>query len=101
VKGARAAGLPFVTSAELGRRLTAAKKTRERAWLGEVSSVVLQQSPRDLDAAYRNFFDGPKPLHVRVWTCGACGIVLDRDVNPAVNVAQAAGLAVSACGARL
>src|SRR5690606_36194804 len=28
--------------------------------------------------------DGPKPLHVCVWTCGACGAVLDRDVNAAV-----------------
>ncbi|MFI9152391.1 hypothetical protein [Streptomyces sp. NPDC053367] len=30
---ARAAGLPFVTSAELSKQLTAAKKTPERAWL--------------------------------------------------------------------
>ncbi|MFI7011353.1 RNA-guided endonuclease InsQ/TnpB family protein [Streptomyces sp. NPDC050145] len=45
--------------------------------------------------------DGPKPLHVRTWTCGACGAVLDRDINAAVNVAKAAGLAVSACGARV
>ncbi|UED83978.1 RNA-guided endonuclease InsQ/TnpB family protein [Streptomyces profundus] len=45
--------------------------------------------------------DGPKPLHVRVWTCGACGAVLDRDINAAVNVAKAAGLAVTACGAQV
>ncbi|WP_406376542.1 transposase [Streptomyces sp. NBC_00647] len=45
--------------------------------------------------------DGPKPLHVRTWTCGACGAVLDRDVNAAVNVAQAAGLAATACGAQV
>ncbi|MEU9362262.1 RNA-guided endonuclease TnpB family protein [Streptomyces sp. NPDC048301] len=45
--------------------------------------------------------DGPKPLHVRVWTCAACGAVLDRDINAAVNVAKAAGLAVSACGAQV
>ncbi|MET9406226.1 RNA-guided endonuclease TnpB family protein [Streptomyces sp. NPDC002935] len=57
---ARAAGLAFVTSAELSKNLTAAKKTPERAWLGEVSAVILQQSLRDLDAAYRNFFDGLK-----------------------------------------
>ncbi|SCE09715.1 RNA-guided endonuclease InsQ/TnpB family protein [Streptomyces sp. PpalLS-921] len=42
--------------------------------------------------------DGPKPLHVRIWECGA---VLDRDINAAVNVANAAGLAVSACGAQV
>jgi len=57
---ARAAGLPLVPSGELSKRLTASKKTPERAWLGEVSSVVLQQSLRDLDAAYKNFFDGLK-----------------------------------------
>ncbi|MFJ7968248.1 RNA-guided endonuclease InsQ/TnpB family protein [Streptomyces sp. NPDC096324] len=57
---ARKAGLGFVTSAELSKRLTAAKRTPERAWLGEVSAVILQQSLRDLDTAYRNFFDGLK-----------------------------------------
>ncbi|WP_327224024.1 transposase [Streptomyces platensis] len=40
--------------------------------------------------------DGPKPLHIRVWTCAACGTVLDRDINAAVNVAKAAGLAAGA-----
>ncbi|MTE19153.1 transposase [Streptomyces sp. TRM43335] len=57
---ARAAGLPFVPSGELSKQLTASKKTFERAWLGEVSSVILQQSLRDLDTAYKNFFDGLK-----------------------------------------
>jgi putative transposase len=45
--------------------------------------------------------DGPKPLHVREWQCGVCGAQLDRDVNAAVNVAKAAGLAVTACGAQV
>lgn len=57
---ARAAGLPFVTSGELSKQLTTSKRTPERAWLGEVSFVILQQSLRDLDAAYKNFFDGLK-----------------------------------------
>ncbi|MGW2387476.1 RNA-guided endonuclease InsQ/TnpB family protein [Streptomyces sp. NPDC001658] len=43
--------------------------------------------------------DGPKPLHVREWTCTACGTLHDRDHNAALNVQQAAGLAVTACGA--
>jgi putative transposase len=53
---AHAAGLPYVTDSELSARLTAAKRTPERAWLNEVSSVILQQALADLNAAYRNFF---------------------------------------------
>ena len=45
--------------------------------------------------------DGSKPLHVRQWACRACGTVHDRDVNAARNIARAAGLAVTACGARV
>ncbi|KND32582.1 transposase, partial [Streptomyces acidiscabies] len=60
-KEAHAAGLPYVKSAELSRlRITQAKHTEERAWLAEVSAVVLQQSLRDLDTAYKNFFDSVK-----------------------------------------
>ncbi|WP_329460615.1 RNA-guided endonuclease InsQ/TnpB family protein [Streptomyces sp. NBC_01497] len=57
---ARAAGLPFIGPGELSKQLTASKKTPERAWLAEVSSVVLQQSLTDLDTAYKNYFDGLK-----------------------------------------
>jgi IS605 OrfB family transposase len=53
---AREAGRPYITDAELSVRLTAAKKTPERRWLGEVSAVVLQQALADLNAAYRNVF---------------------------------------------
>ena len=53
---AHSAGLPYITDAELSARLTAAKATPERAWLGGVSSVVLQQALADLNAAHRNFF---------------------------------------------
>ncbi|MFE7216795.1 RNA-guided endonuclease InsQ/TnpB family protein, partial [Streptomyces sp. NPDC057611] len=57
-KEAHAAGLPYVKSAELSRlRITEAKRSEERAWLADVSAVVLQQSLRDLDTAYKNFFD--------------------------------------------
>jgi putative transposase len=64
---AHAAGQSYVTDAQLSARLTAAKKTPQRAWLGEVSAVVLQQALADLNAAYRNYFasrngerNGPK-----------------------------------------
>jgi putative transposase len=55
---ARAGGLPFPKTGDLSQALiTEAKKNPERAWLGEVSAVVLHQSLRDLDTAYRNFVD--------------------------------------------
>ncbi|SDL69136.1 putative transposase [Nonomuraea maritima] len=54
---AREQGLPYVPDAELSKRvITKAKQTPERAWLGEVSAVVLQQALADLNTAYRNFF---------------------------------------------
>jgi putative transposase len=49
--------------------------------------------------------DGPKPLWVRSWTCAACGVTHDRDVNAAINIKTigqkvAAGRAetINACG---
>jgi putative transposase len=55
-EAAHQAGEPYVTDGELSARLTAIKATPGRAWLAEVSSVVLQQALADLNAAYRNFF---------------------------------------------
>ncbi|MEV4181421.1 transposase [Streptosporangium canum] len=55
---ARAAGLPYPSDGELSRRIiTQARQTPERAWLGEVSAVILQQALADLNTAYRNFFN--------------------------------------------
>ncbi|MGW1270524.1 RNA-guided endonuclease InsQ/TnpB family protein, partial [Streptomyces sp. NPDC002491] len=54
---AREAGQPFPTAGHLSKKLiTEAKRTAARSWLGEVSAVVLQQSLRDAEAAYKNFF---------------------------------------------
>ncbi len=40
--------------------ITQAKKTPERAWLSEVSNIVLQQSVRDLQQAWSNYFNSLK-----------------------------------------
>jgi putative transposase len=45
---------------QLSTRLTFSKKTPEREWLNDVSSVPLQQSLRHLATAYKNFFDARK-----------------------------------------
>ncbi|WP_019498976.1 RNA-guided endonuclease InsQ/TnpB family protein [Pseudanabaena sp. PCC 6802] len=42
---------------QLSAMLTQAKKTEAREWLGSVSSVPLQQALRQLDVAYKNFFN--------------------------------------------
>ncbi|XZN95352.1 MAG: RNA-guided endonuclease InsQ/TnpB family protein [Microcoleus sp.] len=49
------------SSAELQKVvITQAKNTEERAWLGDVSCVPLQQSVADLDVAFKNFFNSWK-----------------------------------------
>ena len=40
--------------------ITQAKKTEARAWLSEVSNIVLQQSFRDLQTAWKNYFSSIK-----------------------------------------
>ncbi|KAA2257075.1 transposase, partial [Solihabitans fulvus] len=54
---ARENGEQHISDGDLSKLvITAAKRTPERAWLGEVSAVVLQQAIADLNTAYRNFF---------------------------------------------
>src|SRR5262249_60780287 len=56
---AHQAGLPYLTDAELSTRLTAVKKSPERAWLTEVSAVGPQQAPAGLNAGHPSFFRSP------------------------------------------
>ena len=44
-----------LSDAEVSKRLTESKKTPERAWLAEVSSVVLQQAIAEANSAHRNW----------------------------------------------
>ncbi|GAA0962890.1 RNA-guided endonuclease TnpB family protein [Actinocorallia libanotica] len=70
---AHATGSAYPSDGELSKQvITQAKKTPERVWLGEVSTVVLQQALADANAAYRNFFaslsgkrKGPKTARPR------------------------------------
>lgn len=45
-----------LTYAKMCKLLTDLKKREDTMWLSEVDSVALQQSLRDLDCAYQNFF---------------------------------------------
>jgi len=47
-----------LSTAELGKELTILKNTDKFKWLYEVSNATLKESIRDLDKAYKNFFDG-------------------------------------------
>lgn len=54
---AHRAGLDRPSMGAVAKRVTTeAKRTPDRAWLGEVSAVPLQQALRDLATAYANFF---------------------------------------------
>ncbi|MGW0004596.1 RNA-guided endonuclease InsQ/TnpB family protein [Nocardia grenadensis] len=54
---AHVADRPYITDSALQTRvITEAKKTPERAWLAEVSTVAPVQALGDLHTAYRNFF---------------------------------------------
>ena len=55
-RAAHQAGEPYITARQLSARLTHMKNDPARAWLCEVSAVVLQQALADLNAAYANFF---------------------------------------------
>jgi len=43
---------------DLGKELTVLKNTKGYEWLYEVSNATLKESIRDLDKAYKNFFNG-------------------------------------------
>jgi putative transposase len=64
-------------------------------WFGKIGRFV----PSTQTCSGCGVNEGRKPLHVRQWTCTACGAVHDRDLNAAKNI-LAAELAdrLNACG---
>jgi AcrR family transcriptional regulator len=53
---------------------------------GRTFAEVGRAFPSSQVCSVCGFRDGPKPLHVRQWTCSGCGTVHDRDHNAARNV---------------
>lgn len=49
-----------LSTAELGEELTVLKNTDDFKWLYEVSNATLKESIRDLEKAYKNFFNGSR-----------------------------------------
>ncbi|MFB8168957.1 RNA-guided endonuclease InsQ/TnpB family protein [Kitasatospora purpeofusca] len=77
------------------RRLLEEKAARYGRHVG----IVGRYEPTSQVCSTCGVLDGPKPLSVRTWTCGACGTCHDRDLNAARNI-LAAGRAdrLNACG---
>ncbi|WP_446466919.1 RNA-guided endonuclease TnpB family protein [Streptomyces sp. BRA346] len=53
---------------------------------GRAFAKVDRAFPSSQICSVCGFRDGPKPLHVRQWTCSKCGTVHDRDHNASRNV---------------
>ena len=66
-------------------------------WYGRTVIAVDRFYPSSKMCSACGHLAATMPLNVREWTCAACGVRHDRDVN-AAKVLCAAGLAVQACG---
>ena len=66
-------------------------------WYGRTVIAVDRFYPSSKTCSACGHLAAKMPLNIREWTCAACGVRHDRDVN-AAKVLQAAGLAVAACG---
>jgi putative transposase len=66
-------------------------------WYGRTVIAVDRWFPSSKTCSACGHLMSKMPLNVRGWSCPACGVTHDRDVN-AAKVLLAAGLAVAACG---
>ncbi len=53
---------------------------------GRTFARVDRAFPSSQLCSHCRHLDGPKPLHVRAWSCSECGTAHDRDVNAARNI---------------
>jgi putative transposase len=95
------------TAIDLHREINALKKTQV-PWLHQVSKCAPQEALWNLDAAFQQFFrrcgwvDADLTLSDRTFHCEQCGLVLDRDLNAAINLEKLADSSpdsLNACGA--
>jgi putative transposase len=96
-RAAHETGAPYPTDAQLSKALTAAKRTPERAWLTEVSAVVLQQALADANTAYRNFFASLKERR-KGRKVGAPRFRSRKDRAQSIRFSRAAGFRVTLAG---
>jgi transposase len=94
-------GLTWFAVLSDGRKITAPRFFYKARLYGRQFHRIGRFEPTSQTCSACGAKDGPKPLHVRSWQCQDWGIWLDRDINAAVNVAKAPGLAVTACGAQV
>jgi putative transposase len=71
--------------------------TYKAQWYGRTLVAIDKWYPSSKRCSACGHVLGSLSLDTRVWTCPACDVTHDRDVNAARNI-KAAGLAVSACG---
>jgi len=66
-------------------------------WYGRTVIAVDRFHPSSKTCSACGVITAKMPLNIREWTCAACGVRHDRDVN-AAKVIRAEGLSVQACG---
>lgn len=66
-------------------------------WYGREVLVIDRFFPSTKRCSDCGYINQNLTLNDRTWTCPACGVIHDRDVNAAINI-SAAGHAVHACG---
>ncbi|MGW2723031.1 RNA-guided endonuclease InsQ/TnpB family protein [Streptomyces sp. NPDC001492] len=95
---AHAQDRPYPKLGLLSRLLiTEAKRRPERAWLGEVSAVVLQQALRDCERAYANFFASLKGERNGA-RAGEPRMKSRKDARQSIRFTANARWSITACG---
>ncbi|MFJ4672932.1 helix-turn-helix domain-containing protein [Kitasatospora purpeofusca] len=84
-KQARRDGRPYPRGADLQKLVITGRRPRYGRHVG----IIGRYAPTSQVCSTCGVLDGPKPLSVRTWTCGACGTCHDRDLNAARNILSA------------